>query len=285
MGTRISAKLGIIIGCVLLFVSSGWAAAELNAVILNGFEAKGKELKNTPSFSLEEEYGIKEHRYWPGDSCLEGKLKDSDITVEDWKKKHGNIYKPLDDSFLEALKKSKLLYIGQYAGDDKSELFNNPRYAEGITNFLKNGGCIFFDYLSIGDGNEFLSSLGFDSPGEFKEDYTSSSIWPGCKDMPLLNKPNSIPADPISCYGWWEKWSAKQLAPLRSMKNPEKAATLILQEGVGGKGRIITNQNFKFFRNREPLTDNILSYVFDIDIKAYSQKLIKEKGGAGDTIN
>jgi len=82
--------------------------AELHAVICNTSFGKEGGPRVYPQFSLEKEYGIAEHRYWPSIKSMEFHLKDKDITPEEWEKKyaHADAGRLLDDKFLEDLNKS-----------------------------------------------------------------------------------------------------------------------------------------------------------------------------------
>jgi hypothetical protein len=200
---------------------------------------------------------------------MEFHLKDKDITPEEWKKKYADTDagRLLDDKFLEDLNKSRLLYIGQYVYSYFEELFTNPKYAEGVKAFLKRGGTILFDYYSS-SGSGFLSSVGVEIPVAPSKSigYTAVSIWPENQNMLLLNSPyeitESVKIKSLGSHGGWEKWSARQVAPLRGVKDPEKEAILIVQENVLGTGRIIFNQTIMTFRERSRFTDNIIAYVF-----------------------
>jgi len=263
----------LMVACLFLAICFGTSftgraeSAELHAVIFNAkFDKKGAP-RTFPQFSLEKEYGITEHRYWPSVKSMKFHLKDKGITPEEWEKQYADAGQLLDDKFLEDLNKSKLLYIGQYVYYYCGELFANPKCADGLKTFLERGGTILFDYYSS-SGSGFLSPVGVEIPVSPAKSisYTAVSIWPENKNMSLLNNPyeitESVKIKSLGSHGSWEKWSAKQVAPLRGIKNPEKEAIFIVQENVLGAGKIIFNQTITTFRKRSEFTDNIIYYAF-----------------------
>lgn len=225
--------------------SSGFYAVILNA-----------EGRNFPLFSLSDEYSINEFRY----------------TL------------PKDDSLIENIGKAKLLYVGQYS-ESFLTITGNKILSEAVKNFLKNGGCIFFDFSSTSKYYDtFLNEVGVNNPaGSFSDGYYNSVIFPENTGMKIFNIPHKI-SGTFRCYGWWGKWTDEQIVPLRDFANQEKRAAMIIQENVLGKGRIIFNQYPDIFRKPTPLTENILSYVYGIDLKEYKKNKILENGGPGELI-
>jgi len=220
------------------------------AVILNG------EGRNFPPFSLFEEYSINEFRY----SSQKG------------------------SALIENICKAKLLYVGQYS-ESFLTITNNKILCEAVKNLLKKGGCIFFDFSSTSKSYDtFLNEVGVNNPaGSFSDGYYNSVILPENTGMKIFNIPNKI-SGTFKCYGWWETWTDKQIAALRDFAKPENRAAMIIQENVLGKGRIIFNQYPEIFRNPIPLTENILSYIYGIDLKEYKKSKILENGGPGELI-
>lgn len=286
-------KILLFVLCMFLGVGVFLSAAEeFHAVIYNGFLDKGRGLGNYPEISLQEEFEIVEHRYWPtDDKAIECVIKGTDMTKDEWKEKYKDIYKPLDNTFIENLKKSKFLYIGQYCGDQCMFLFNKQEYAGAIKEFLKQGGTIFFDYLGHSPTlNSFFNSISVENPSyEYKAlqtGYYKAIISPENRDHVLLNSPNKITGE-LNTYGWWEKWSDKQIVLFRNSSLPEKSASMLIQQNVLDKGTIIFNQVSSIFRKTTEgrlFLENILSYVYGTSMKEYKKKKMEELGGPGETI-
>jgi len=178
----------------------------------------------------------------------------------------------LDASFRENLKRSAMLYIGQYA--DESPLFRDPAICEAIRDHLKQGGLLVFDYnTGAPDGRfrpetrEFLKSVGVEPPSDFRTGYGKSKL-----EKPdthaLLARPVRIGGQGVGHYGWWEKWSPEQVVLARDQANPAQA-TLILQEGVLGAGAVLFNQLPSAFRTPEGLYFDL---VHNIIARAYGDR-------------
>jgi len=286
---------GLIVGLGLTFVlSMAIGGEEYHVVIYNscGFKAKGP---NTgPGISLKDEFCIAEHRYHPADEeAISHGMREAgtDMTIEEWKEKYKDTYKPLNNSFIDNLKESKLLYIGQYCGGDSKYLFSKDKYAEAIKDFLKNGGVFFIDYRSDSPVmNPFLDSIEVKNPSprynSIKRGAYSAMISSKDKTHILVNKPNIISGE-INAYNWWERWSNKQTALFRNSSCPEKGAAMIIQEKVLGKGTIVFNQILPIFSKGKgggKLLENILSYAYGQNITEYKKKALKEEGGPGEDV-
>lgn len=270
-------------------------AEKLTIVAFNGiFPGDGSPTHTMPL----EAYGIETKNYWPDEKWTEKfldilrKQKKTEISFSEWKKKHRELYKPLNDDFAADLESAQLLYFSQHIHDGSSVLLD--KYPDAVRKFLARGGVIFFDYFSARSGvlTKFLKSAGVENPSgtysDLKTGECSVVIWKGCQDMPLFKTPHNF--DPETKfdrgYGWWEKWSDKQFAPLRNAKEPGKMAVMIVQENVLGKGKIIFNHYPMIFRGpagggNKKLLENTLSYIFGTDITKHKDKILTEQGGPG----
>jgi len=259
-----------------------------HAVVCNGLPSKGRAPKNFPCFSLWEEYRIREHRYWPaGDRRLARALHGTGLDVAGWKKKHADVYRPLDHAFAAELKRAKLLYVGQYSGGCPGLFADRARW-DALKAFLTGGGTIVFDYLATTPTlTPFLDAAGVENPGGkdgiFELKGCKAVPWPEDRNPPLLRAPNRI-AGLVPGYGWWEKWSAAQWAPLREAAAPDKRAVMIVQDNVLGNGRIIFSQAVEVFRERSELTDNFFTWIYGLDFKKHRQERLKQEGGPGEMI-
>ena len=110
MKKRILKGLGLGLVIVFLFgfeVIRAEGDSEKHIIILNSLK------KNYPEFSMEEEFGIIEHRY---------------------QSEYPN--KDLGDSFINDLKKYQMLYLGQKASEDTRGIFYHSEYKKAIAEFL-----------------------------------------------------------------------------------------------------------------------------------------------------
>jgi hypothetical protein len=175
----------------------------------------------------------------------------------------------LDASLRDNLKRSAMLYIGQYS--DESPLFRDPAICEAIRGHLKRGGLVVFDYnTGTADGRfrpetqEFLKSVGVEPPADFRPGYGESRLEKADAHV-LLARPVPIGVQGVGHYGWWEKWSSEQVVLARDQANPARA-TLILQENVLGKGAVLFNQLPLAFRTLQgpdfDLVHNIIAYAY-----------------------
>jgi hypothetical protein len=175
----------------------------------------------------------------------------------------------LDVTFQENLKRSRMLYIGQYS--DESPLFRDAAICDAIREHLKRGGLLVIDYnTGTRDGRfrpetqEFLKSVGVEPPGDFHPGYGKSVLEkPGTHAM--LSRPVAVGGRSVGHYGWWEKWSPEQVVLAHGQANTAQA-TLILQENVLGEGAVLFNQLPSVFRTPHglyfDLVHNIITYAY-----------------------
>jgi hypothetical protein len=282
---------------LLAFLIPALDGKQIEVVIFNGASINKKNgeivLKNFPGAPLEKEYSIKCHRYWPDKKIIKKLLaKTGKIKLTQWREKHPQYRSCLDESFLENLSNARLLYIGQY-NHESQELFN--KYLNEIKTFLSKGGIIFFDYLGgVQPGlNKFLDSVNVQNPcsnwkthkKDFIADYYVLGINPKCEKLSLLNTPWKIRK--INAYGWWTNWSDKQIVPFQNPKYPEKSASMIIQEDVMGKGKVVFNSVASIFRapisgGNKKILQNTLSYIIGKNILDYKKEMLEDKGGPGE---
>jgi len=245
-------------------LSTAVKAEAFHAVIFNDVKIGKGGVYAYPGFSLKQ-FGIVEHKYWNLDA--ETKIENNKEISKELKKKYKNICRPLDKSFIDNLKKSKFLYIGQGSGGASWPLFKSEN-AEAVKEFLKNGGVLFFDYNASASPDSFLNSISVKKPLYGTPGYCTPAIYFKDREHILVNKPNKI-SDELkkgSAHGCWGKWSDKQAALFRNLCYLEVSAAMIVQKNVLGKGTIIFNQIFTIFRNLKgehgKLVENILTYAY-----------------------
>lgn len=174
----------------------------------------------------------------------------------------------LDRSFPANLKRSCVLYVGQYS--DASPLFRDPAIGEAIRGHFRRGGVLVFDYHTGTPGGrfrpeteKFLKSVGAEPPGDFRTGYGESRLEkPGVHA--IVSRPLPVGGRSAGHYGWWQKWSPDQVVLARDRADPARA-TLILQEKVLGEGAVLFNQLPSVFRAPDglafDLVHNIIAYA------------------------
>lgn len=246
---------------------------------------------------LKKEYGIIEHHYFPpGEDVLELMKKRAtgkgvDISIEDWKVKYKDDYKPVDNSFIDNLSKAKLLYFSKWCGSCSQYLFNRDEYANAVSEFLKKGGTVFFDFNSANLVlTPYLDSIHVKNPASSSSDTTVvgdyvASVSPEYKNHALVNNPYKI-LGTVRGYNWfWKKnCSEEQILLFVDSVDSNKVA-MVVQENVLGKGTIIFTQLYPIFgKEHKELLENILSYVYGQNIRKYKQKRLEEAGGPGESV-
>jgi len=280
----------LIILILFAFTSTQFFGGErLAAVVFNGISPANGSLRNSPEVSLEKKYGIVIHKYWPEKECIEQVLKkvkaddEASMSFDEWEAKNKDIYKPIDEDFVSDLERSKLLYLGQYAGEFANIPFK--KYPNAVRKFLEGGGVIFFDYFSTTSAlNEFLKNVNVENPSrDFKSGSYGAIPWKGITNTLLLNFPHKLGKGHFSAYGWWEKWPDNQIAPFRSEIGLGQRAAMIIQEKVLGKGKIMFSQMYNIFTPADKkILENTLSYIFGRDIRKYKDEMSAEQGGPGE---
>ena len=147
----------------------------------------------------------------------------------------------LGDDFVEALKKTRLVFLTKLGGKQQAVVFAGKN-AEAIKQFLKDGGTLVFDGdIHSREVRDFLKSIqvpvplgakrGEYSAGPSTEEVHSLTSWP------LRISDLASVSDGRVC---WKFWSNSQCAPYRNQSSPEMAA-MVVQENVLGTGRVIFN--------------------------------------------
>ena len=239
-------RASLLLAAVVGTLCSSSAAEQLlpleHVVVFNNNGRKPPTPNVYPLFRLSERFGLAEDFY----------------TLE-----------TLDASFGENLKRSRMLYVGQYS--DESPLFRDPAICEAIREHLRQGGLLVFDY---GTGTrddryrpetlEFLKSVGVTPPGDFHTGYGRSQFEKSDAHA-VLSRPVSIGGKSVGHYGWWENVSPEQIVLARDQANADQA-TLILQENVLGAGAVLFNQLPAAFRTPDglyfDLVHNIITYAY-----------------------
>lgn len=213
-------------------------AGELHITIFNA-----NQFAIYPQYPLDE-YGIIEHRYFS-----------------------------VNPEFLDSLKISKILYIGQTFNPDA--IFENAQYAKAVEEFLKNGGTIWFESFTFGKPatTKWLKQNNINLP---PQDTTNQGIIVGvpASDVkhPILKSPYEI-SDKYGCKGHfcWRNWDESFVAPFR-LRNDPTGATMLIKENVFGSGKIIFNCMWAlsttdyagngFWGEGQKFLMNILSYCY-----------------------
>jgi len=264
------------------------------AVIFNGVSA-GKtpgRVRNYPELSLEDEFGIEESRYWPAETgFLAIAFEEAGESLERWRKTYVARYRLLDDTFVENLRRSKLLYIGQYCGDQSREIFANAEYRNAVEEFLSAGGTLFLDYVAVRPTlTPHLESWGVVNPWPTWSDYRErgTGAWTvkvAGDALRLTTWPNRI-AGEREAQNWYGAVGAGQEAVFVGVTDPQRIGMLV-QRNVKGKGTVVFNQLpavFRKTRHDRRLLENVLSSAFDRDIREYRKQRLLDEGGPGELI-
>lgn len=239
-------------------------------IILNNAK-RIENKKSLPKSFIENEYLIKENYYYLKEGTLFKIKPKSSIELEPVTK----------EEFKEALGNTKLLYLNQYS--NLSVIFKKPWFFEQIITFLNKGGCIFFDYLSLqNEFQDFFKKVNLGFPSDFKPGYYNVTISEKYRNDPLFTEPNKISCK-VKAYGSWNTNIPKAEILLCDFAAPERAA-LILYKNVSGKGLIICNQYPGLFRKPSPLTENMLSFIYEVNLKKEKERLEEESGGPGEDV-
>ena len=288
------------------------------AVLVNGACRSHKtgdvRLLDTPTVSLDDRFGITEHKYWAvsGEEVSAFLLKNG-RTFEQWLARNGKYRSVLDASFLENLENSKLLYFGQMPVSllgELSQVFAGPDHQAAIVRFLQRGGVMFFDYFSSTrlEGTEaavFLESVGAPLPGPtlcpLKRRYRAV-LNAEHRDHPILTRPHGITGE-LSGFGYWRS-PASGGQVLLVMKETDFAlrkaqddalhappAGLVVVENVRGNGTVFFSQvpgPFQAERRhrnqaRGQLLVNILTHVYG-PLAGVKERKIEELGGPGEFV-
>ena len=239
------AKYAILLGLVFL-APSGAAAQDLlpleHVVVFNNNGRQPPNPSVYPVFRLSERFALVEDFYTPAN---------------------------LDVSIVDNLRRSKLLYIGQYS--DESPLFAEPDLCRAIRAHLERGGMLFFDYHTGSDGKRFrpeteafLKSVDVSPPAEFSPGYGTSQFGT-VDDHVMLVRPVALGAKSLGHYGWWQKWSPRQIVLAYDSEDSGRA-TLIAQQGVAGKGMVVFSQLPSLFRSPNgvafDLARNLIAHAY-----------------------
>ena len=220
---------------------------------------------------------------------MTAKRKKVDLSIEDWKSKYKDEYKPVDESFIDNLSKAKFLHFGQYCFRYSYYLFNKPKYANAISEFLKKGGTIYFDYNATSLAlTQYLDSINVKNPASGDSDTTCSGSYGATdvsseyKNHPLVNHPHKITSGGRGYNWFWKNNCSKEQILLFTVSGDSREVAMVVQENVLGKGTIIFTQLSPIFRNRyKKLLENILSFAYGQDIREYKMRLVEEAGGPG----
>ncbi len=236
-------RTSIVAGLLLMLAGSCAAAQELlpleHVVLFNNNGRQPPTPNVYPLFRLSERFALVEDFYMPAN---------------------------LDATIAEDLRRSGMLYIGQYS--DESPLFADPELCRSIRSHLETGGLIFFDYNTGHRGIRFypetvafLKSVGATPPDDFHPGY-GTSRFEEADAHGVLAGPAPIGGKTTGHYGWWQKWSPKQIVLARDRDEPSNA-TLLLQDEVLGKGTIVFSQLPSVFRTTAGVPFEFVKNVVD----------------------
>ena len=173
--------------------------------------------------------------------------------------------------FAQSLSESGLLYIGPNEGSVKGKanaLFANAANQGAITQFLRDGGVLFFDAGPLSRKVVgYLESIGVTPPGRAARG-SHQAIRSEDDSHPITEEPEAITEawGEMDCVGAWKRWPEKLTAPYRSITNPDEAV-LLVQEGVLAGGDVLfsqiaglTRKNQKSYR----MLYNLFTYYFGV---------------------
>jgi hypothetical protein len=274
-------------------------ASELNAVVLNSPRInKDGALRVLPNdFGVDlEKYGVNVRFYCVGaESSFKREAEKSGVSPEDFKKRLESKFELFDKSFIDALAKAKLLYVTQYSGGAMTYIASKSEYVDAIKEFLKNGGTLFLDLFAVQPGSaKFFAECKIAYPWPTHKEYSKRNKG-SYEALPnhalahsLLNFPNKIKGRQKACDSY-PGIPASQ-APIFIKENSSGLPAMLLKEKALGKGRIIFCQIPAFFRNPSSnpeagkMLENILSYVFNVDIRKEALRKMQDDGGPGEDI-
>ncbi len=183
-----------------------------------------------------------------------------------------NRFFDVSPAFLECLKKSKLLYIGQTTNPDL--IFEKEEYRQAVEDFLRKGGKIWFEYFTFGRPvtTKWLKEINVNLPSQDTSNQGTISGIPATDiDHPILKTPNDVSGYSGKGHFCWKNWKKDFIGVLR-LKNDPVAATMLVKENVLEKGRIIFNciwalattdyAGTGFYGTGQKLLMNILSFCF-----------------------
>jgi hypothetical protein len=153
--------------------------------------------------------------------------------------------KTVGDEIESDLAKCKVLVVERSGAKSASAFFNEPRYCEAVRTLLKRGGVLFLDYgtnMSSPQLIRFLKTIKAKNPG-YASKQTLRSYPPilNQQGIALLGQaPNQLDTKSLLEYGAYGAWLhvPSGLSVLAKMNQPPKAAALLMQEEVLGKGRV-----------------------------------------------
>jgi len=240
---------------------------------------------------------LKLTRFYPDEKAVAEVVKPEELDT--WKQINKGLYNPFDETaFAKALKTAKVLYLRGSAAQDLPFV----RCPQAVKDFLAGGGGIIFDCLDANTNvTAFLKSVGVEDPmaaGRFVKSCGQRAVKAPGLEHPIVRdtneRINDFNREGFCRYhltgGGWKGWSKDQFAPVRAFEDPEQIATVIVQENVCGKGRVVFSRNWNaWWSYRSSMCDgllstNILSWLFDYDVNAYESDLQVKNGGPGEVV-
>jgi len=164
--------------------------------------------------------------------------------------------------------------------------------ADELTALLKRGGALLFDMSPTGPkARAFLSSVGVYDPYAqlAPESSNNGAVWTSATNHPFANDKKAQRGG----FGGFQsdrafaKWdAAKQVAPVRRIRNSDEAA-FVFQENVLGAGKVVFLENIFAFNDwyeNRGLGDALLGWILGQSVETHAKKAKAYRGGIGTEI-
>jgi hypothetical protein len=187
--------------------------------------------------------------------------------------------KTVGDEVESSLAKCKVLVVERSGGPVAGMFFSEERYRQAVRSLLERGGTLFLDYSTNMSSPEligFLKSINVTNPGYAAKD-TLRSYQPVLteKGAALIGKAsNELDGEALQEYGAYGAWADPPdgITTLARMNEAPGAASLLMQDGGVGQGRVIFCQLTKVWLKHGRASDyafqeNLISFLVGRNIR------------------